>query len=153
MVYIIRGFPGDGKTSFAKKCFGKFLLIEADQMFVQADHTYVHDSHRDRNGYVYDMLKTALRYRVNCVITTCVPKLKNLQILLDLIERYNSNVTIYEMVKQHSGSSSHPIEPERIEQMHDQFEPHPDAVKVYAWHDMFAPNQLYKKDELFKEDC
>ena len=153
MVYIIRGFPGDGKTSFAKKCFGKFLLIEADQMFMQTDHTYVHDSHRDRNGYVYDMLKTALRYRVNCVITTCVPKLKNLQILLDLIERYNSNVTIYEMVKQHHGTSSHLVSPDRIEQMHDQFESHQDSVKVYASQSMFATSALYKKDELFKEDC
>ena len=122
-------------------------------MFMQTDHTYVHDSHRDRNGYVYDMLKTALRYRVNCVITTCVPKLKNLQILLDLIERYNSNVTIYEMVKQHHGTSSHLVSPDRIEQMHDQFESHQDAVKVYASQGMFAPSALYKKDELFKEDC
>jgi adenylate kinase family enzyme len=50
-IYIVRGCPGSGKSTFAKTLGG--IHIEADQYFVDADGNYNFDGSKIKNAHAW----------------------------------------------------------------------------------------------------
>jgi predicted kinase len=88
---IIRGLPGSGKTTYAKKYFPNSLIIEGDQLHANPDGTYEFDGTRVNSGkYILAMLKTAYRMGVKHVVVTVAHTGLYLREIMDLAKKHGT---------------------------------------------------------------
>lgn len=88
---IIRGLPGSGKTTYAKKYFPDSLIIEGDQLHANPDGTYEFDGTRVNSGkYILSMLKTAYRMGVKHVVVTVAHTGLYLREIMDLAKKHGT---------------------------------------------------------------
>ena len=129
-LYIVRGLPGSGKSTFAEALVGSdFLVCEADKYFMQ-DGEYkfdgsklkeAHESCRNTvETYMKDSLVNDQFYREIAVSNTFTQEWE-MQPYFDLAKQYDYMVfTIVE--NRHSGVNQHGVPDEALTRMKDRFE-------------------------------
>jgi predicted kinase len=134
-LYLIRGLPGSGKSTFAKKLSESIrdcYHYEADQYFYIEKDQYG----RDRLGLTYrfnpDRLYHAHRWcqdgvdawmevGVPVVVSNTFTTEKELQPYLALAEKWEYNVTTLIVENRHEGVSVHDVPRETIDKMRNRF--------------------------------
>ena len=130
-LYIVRGLPGSGKSTFAEALVGSdFLVCEADKYFIvdgeyKFDGTKIKQAHewcRNRvETYMKDSLVNDQFYREIAVSNTFTQEWE-MESYYKLAEQYGYMVFSIIVENRHGGKNAHGVPDEKLEQMKNRFE-------------------------------
>ena len=130
-LYIVRGLPGSGKSTFAEALVGSdFLVCEADKYFIvdgeyKFDATKLKQAHewcRNRvETYMKDSLVNDQFYREIAVSNTFTQEWE-MEAYYKLAEQYGYMVFSIIVENRHGGKNVHGVPDEKLEQMKNRFE-------------------------------
>jgi predicted kinase len=130
-LYIVRGLPGSGKSTFAEALVGHdFLVCEADKYFIidgeyKFDGTKIKQAHewcRNRvETYMKDSLVNDQFYREIAVSNTFTQEWE-MESYYKLAEQYGYMVFSIIVENRHGGVNEHGVPADKLEQMKNRFE-------------------------------
>jgi len=133
ILYIVRGLPGSGKSTFAKKLVNAdFLVCEADKYFIDretGEYKFDGSKIKDAHKYCYDLVETYMKdsmindqwYREIVVSNTFTMEWE-MTPYFELAKKYNYKVFCLIVENRHEGKNVHGVPTDKIEQMKDRFE-------------------------------
>jgi len=130
-LYIVRGLPGSGKSTFAEALVGSdFLVCEADKYFM-VDGEYKFDGSKLKEAhescrtlvetYMKDSLVNDQFYREIAVSNTFTQEWE-MQAYFDLAKQYGYMVFTVIVENRHGGVNRHGVPDEALTRMRDRFE-------------------------------
>jgi len=132
ILYIVRGIPGSGKSTFAKKIVGHdFLVCEADKYFIDKetgeykfDTSKIKDAHKfcqdTVETYMKDSLVNDQFYREIAVSNTFTQEWE-MEPYFKLAKEYGYTVFSIVVENRHGGTNVHNVPEDKIEQMKNRF--------------------------------
>ena len=121
-IYIVRGCPNAGKSTFAKTLGG--IHIEADQYFVDADGNYNFDGSKIKNAHAWclDRVKTNMTVgRDKIVVSNTFTQEWEFQPYLELAKEYGYKTFTIIVENRHGNTNEHNVPEDKIEQMKNRF--------------------------------
>lgn len=123
ILYIVRGIPESGKTTFAKQLTSN--VFEADHYFYDNDGNYnfiaseIKEAHKECQQYVgYAMQSNTPKIAVSNTFT----QERELQPYYELAIKYGYYVTSIIVENRHGGTNVHDCPEDKIELMRNRFE-------------------------------
>lgn len=128
-ITIIRGVPGSGKTTFAKKI--EALHLEND-MFCMQDGSYefCFDKIPERANLCLQMATMAVENDADVVVSNTFTQLWEMQPYVDLAEEYAADLVVYKM--NNNFKSIHNVPDYAIERMYNRWEDFEGEIDVKA---------------------
>ena len=133
-LFLIRGLPGAGKSTFAKILVGlgsDFLICEADKYFTDKDGEYNFDPSKLKEAhercietvetYMKDSLVREEWYR-EIVVSNTFTREWEMEPYFELAEKYGYSVFCIIVENRHGGKTVHGVPEDKIEQMRQRFE-------------------------------
>ncbi len=133
VLYIIRGIPGSGKSTFAKMLVGEdFLVCEADKYFIDKetgeynfDSTKIKEAHKfcqdTVESYMKDSLVNDQFYREIAVSNTFTQEWE-MRPYFELAKNYGYKVFSVVVENRHGGTNQHGVPEEVLTKMCERFE-------------------------------
>jgi predicted kinase len=133
VLYIVRGIPGSGKSTFAKMLVGEdFLVCEADKYFIDKetgeynfDFTKIKDAHKfcqdTVETYMKDSLVNDQFYREIAVSNTFTQEWE-MGPYFELAKTYGYKVFSIIVENRHEGTNEHGVPDEVLTKMRERFE-------------------------------
>ena len=126
-LYIVRGVPGSGKSTFAKSIGG--IHIEADQFFMENgkynfDITKIKLAHKYCKNQTEAWMKTD-GVQVNndkIVVSNTFTQEWEMEPYFELAEKYGYRVFSLIVENRHDGKNIHDVPEDKLEQMKNRFE-------------------------------
>jgi predicted kinase len=127
ILYIVRGIPGSGKSTFAKTLGG--IHIEADQYFVDADGNYNFDGSKIKLAHEYCRIKTKAWMKINgdlvsedkIVVSNTFTQEWEMESYFELAKEFGYKVFSIIVENRHEGINVHNVPEDKIEQMKNRF--------------------------------
>lgn len=128
-LFIIRGLPGSGKSTFANLIGGDTRIIEADDYFY--DHFGNYNFDINKLGEAHDYCKKNVEswmllskldnsdYKI--IVSNTSTTEKELKPYLDLAEKYEYTVTSIILENRHGSKSIHNVPDETMDKMRKRF--------------------------------
>jgi adenylate kinase family enzyme len=159
-LYIVRGLPGSGKSTFAEALVGSdFLVCEADKYFM-VDGEYKFDATKLKQAHEYcrNLVETYMKdslvndqfYREIAVSNTFTQEWE-MQAYFDLAEKYGYMVFTVIVENRHGGVNQHGVPDDKLEQMKNRFELQLLPVKEIKLEDVFNDEKKEKLKEFINE--
>lgn len=128
-LYLVRGIPGSGKTSFAKKMFG-CPIFENDMYFVHAGK-YMYNTEKRSNAidWCMSMTEECLYYGLDVCVSNTFTKAAYIEAYVNIAKKNNANVVVYRMCGEFD--NIHDVPQDIYDNMKNTFEPWPNEVFVY----------------------
>lgn len=127
---LIRGIPGSGKSTAARRSFPLHEHVEADMYFTDFfTGKYRFNPYRlsDAHSWCQHITEKSLRDGKSVVVSNCFVLLEHMEPYLEIAKRcYIKEVEVY--VRTHPGKSVHNVPVHTIERMRNQFEDYPDQI-------------------------
>jgi predicted kinase len=124
ILYIVRGIPGSGKSTFAKTLGGKH--IEADMFFIDSvTDEYSFDGSKIKNAHAWclDMVKTDMAVSRNkIVVSNTFTQEWEMEPYFTLAKEYGYTVFTIVVENRHGGTNVHNVPEDKLEQMKNRFE-------------------------------
>lgn len=119
-LFIIRGLPSSGKTTFAEKICKN--VVSADNYFEQDggynfDATKLGVAHR----YCQDMTEEYMKIGKDIAVTNTFTTEKEMKPYFELADKYGYTVTTVVMESRHGNKNTHNVPVETIEKMRNRF--------------------------------
>ena len=133
VLYIVRGIPGSGKSTFAKRLVGEdFLVCEADKYFIDKetgeynfDSTKIKEAHKfcqdTVESYMKDSLVNDQFYREIAVSNTFTQEWE-MRPYFELAKNYGYKVFSVIVENRHGGTNQHEVPEEVLTKMRERFE-------------------------------
>jgi hypothetical protein len=123
ILYIVRGIPGSGKSTFAKTLGGQ--NYEADMFFINENGEYNFDftKIKDAHQWCQEMVKTdmVLEYPKIVVSNTSTQEWE-MEPYFNLAKEFGYNVFSVVVENRHGGTNEHNVPEDKIQQMKNRFE-------------------------------
>ena len=123
ILYIVRGIPGSGKSTFAKTLGGQHY--EADMYFIDENGDYNFDvtKIKDAHQWCQSFVKTdmTLEYTKIVVSNTSTQEWE-MKPYFDLAKEFGYTVFTIIVENRHGGKNQHDVPEDKIEQMINRFE-------------------------------
>lgn len=127
ILYIVRGIPGSGKSTFAKSLGG--IHVEADQHFM-IDGVYKFDGSQIKNAHNYCQGQTMAWMKVESdqidtskiVVSNTFTQEWEMESYFEMAKEYGYKVFTVIIENRHGGINEHNVPEEKIEQMRNRFE-------------------------------
>lgn len=125
-LYIVRGLPGSGKSTFAKELVPEFLVCEADKFFetengYEFDPSKLKDAHEWCQKIVESYMKDSGHYPKIAVSNTFTRQWE-MKPYFDLANKYGYKVFSVIVENYHGNDSIHGVSNDTIEKMKNRFE-------------------------------
>lgn len=125
-LYLIRGLPGSGKSTFASELVPEFLVCEADKYFVvdgehRFDSTKLKDAHNWCQKIVETYMENGETYPKIAVSNTFTREWE-MDPYFDLAEKYGYRVFSVIVENYHGNYSTHNVSDETLNKMRNRFE-------------------------------
>ena len=133
VLYIVRGLPGSGKSTFAEKLVGcDFLVCEADKYFIDketGEYNFDVTKLKDAHKYCQDLVETYMKdslvndqfYREIAVSNTFTQEWE-MKTYFELAEKYGYMVFTVVVENRHNGKNVHGVPEDKLEIMKNRFE-------------------------------
>jgi predicted kinase len=123
----VRGLPGSGKSTYAKKL--NCLILEADMYFMQDglykwSGRFIHQAHE----WCRDMVSLAMMNSMDVVVSNTFTQLKEFAVYLELATKFNYDVEVVRCTGEYG--NTHGVPEETIAKMKARFEDYEGEVLV-----------------------
>jgi predicted kinase len=127
MLYIVRGIPGSGKSTFAKNLVGEkdYCHKEADMFFVDRDGNYNFEPSKIKDAHQWCQEEMDFLMRLEhspVVVSNTFTQEWELQPYYELAIKYGYYVTSIIVENRHGGVNEHDCPEDKIELMRNRFE-------------------------------
>jgi predicted kinase len=159
-LYIVRGLPGSGKSTFALDLVGSdFLVCEADKYFMvdgeyKFDGSKLKEAHESCRNLVETYMKDSLvndQFYREIAVSNTFTQAWEMQPYYDLAEKYGYRVYSLIVENRHDGVNQHGVPEEKLVQMKNRFEVQLLPVKEIKLEDVFNDEKKEKLKEFIKE--
>lgn len=125
-LYLIRGVPGSGKSTFAKSLHQAGIVsevMEADDFFIDAEGKYkFNPSHLyDAHALCQDRTELYLREGFSIAVSNTSTNEKEVESYRKIAEKHNAKFVSIIMENRHEGVNVHNVPEEKIQQMKNRF--------------------------------
>lgn len=126
VLYLIRGVPGSGKTTFAKSLFYANLVdgvFEADQFFIDNEGEYKFNASKLGEAHIYcqGSTRNALKEGWNVAVSNTSTTEKEVETYRKIAEECNANFVSIIVENRHGGVNQHGVPEDKIQQMKNRF--------------------------------
>jgi predicted kinase len=132
-LYIVRGLPGSGKSTFALKLVGEeFLVCEADKYFIDKesgeykfDGSKIKDAHKWCQDMVESYMKDSLvnnQFYPEIAVSNTFTQEWEMTPYIDLAKKYGYIVFTVIVENRHGGKNLHGVPDDKLELMRNRFE-------------------------------
>jgi predicted kinase len=121
-IYLVRGIPGSGKTTFAKTLEG--LHIEADMYFINKDGEYnfeptkIKDAHKWCNELVEEWMREEQN---KIVVSNTFTQEWEMESYYEMAKKYGYRVYSIIVENRHGGVNEHGVPEDKLEIMKNRF--------------------------------
>lgn len=122
ILYIVRGIPGSGKSTFAKTLSDNHY--EADMYFLDQESNYNFDGTKIKNAHAWclDRVKTDMAVaREKIVVSNTFTQEWEMESYFELAKQYGYKVFSIIVENRHEGINQHGVPEDKIEQMKNRF--------------------------------
>lgn len=123
VLYIVRGVPGSGKSTFAKQLTSN--VFEADQYFLDSegnynfDFTKIKDAHKD----CQDNVRSAMQSSISKIaVSNTFTQEWEMKVYFDLAKEFGYKVFSLVVENRHGGTNVHNVPEDKVELMKNRFE-------------------------------
>ena len=123
VLFIVRGLPGSGKSTFAKTLGGQHY--EADMFFIDEDGNYKFDGTKikDAHKWCQSFVKTDMMLEYpKIVVSNTFTQEWEMKPYIDLAKEHGYKVFTIVVENRHGGNNVHNVPEDKIEQMANRFE-------------------------------
>lgn len=125
-LYLIRGVPGSGKSSFARKLemFGVVdWYFEADNFFYTSTGNYLFDASKlaDAHFWCQERTREELNRGDNVAVSNTSTTEKEVEVYRKIAENAGANFVSIVMENRHNGENIHNVPADKIQQMKNRF--------------------------------
>jgi predicted kinase len=132
IIFLVRGIPGSGKSTFAKHIWDDFVICEADKYFVNKETGgYNFDPSKLKEAHEWCRNEVEIRmkdhqanpqYYPEIVVSNTFTQEWEMQAYMDLANKYGYRVTTLIIENRHGGSNIHGVPDDKLEIMRNRFE-------------------------------
>lgn len=124
-LYIVRGLPGSGKSTFAKTRFSGLFHVENDMAHMTKDCKYIfkEDRRTDALDFCHECVRCALEHDVNVVVTNVFVSQRSIDSYKAIAAVNHSDFKVFRLVSQFQ--NQHSVPPKVFESMKQHFEDYP----------------------------
>lgn len=122
ILYIVRGIPGSGKSTFAKTLSDNHY--EADMYFLDQESNYNFDGTKIKNAHAWclDRVKTDMAVaRQKIVVSNTFTQEWEMDPYFEIAKQYGYKVFSVIVENRHEGINQHGVPEDKIEQMKNRF--------------------------------
>lgn len=122
-LYIVRGIPGSGKSTFAKKIAD--VHYEADMYFTDEDGNYNFDFNKIKAAHQWcqTMVRMAMEYNTPTIaVSNTSTQEWEMEIYYQLAAEHGYQVTSVVVENRHGGENQHGVPADKLQAMKDRFE-------------------------------
>ena len=123
VLYIVRGIPGSGKSTFAKQLTSN--VFEADHYFIDNEGNYnfdpskIKDAHKDCQDNVRYAMESSIS---KIAVSNTSTQEWELQPYFELAKKYGYTVFSVVVENRHEGVNQHGVPEDKLELMRNRFE-------------------------------
>ena len=129
-LYIVRGLPGSGKSTFARSIAKSYQIFEADQYFMEKgkynfDATKLKEAHNDCKQRVVRRMRENLFNSIffnNIVVSNTFTQDWEMKYYRSIGKRYGYKVHTIIVENRHYGTNVHGVPQDKLQVMEDRFE-------------------------------
>ena len=131
-LYLTRGLPGSGKSTFARLIWNEYAVLEADQYFVDKETgEYKFDGSKIKDAHAWCQNEVEIRMRDNQLNPQYYPEIAvsntftqewEMKPYYDMAERHGYKVFSIIVENRHGGKNEHGVPDDKIELMRNRFE-------------------------------
>lgn len=131
VLYLLRGIPGAGKSSFANDVWSPFVIFEADKFWYDKEGNYNFDIKRlhEAHKWCQDRVESAMKdnqknenFYTEIVVSNTNTTEKELAPYIALAEKYDYRVVSLIVENRHGNKSVHNVPDETIQKMVERFQ-------------------------------
>ena len=131
-LFLVRGIPGSGKSTFAKHIWNEYAICEADKFFHNKETgEYNFDPSRLKEAHEWcrNEVETKMKdhqvnpqYYPEIVVSNTFTQEWEMQTYIDLAKKYGYQVTTLIIENRHGNSNVHNVPAETLDRMRQRFE-------------------------------
>jgi hypothetical protein len=132
ILYIVRGVPGSGKSTFAKTLTNEYSICEADQYFVDRETgEYKFNFDELKNAHQWCRNEVEIRMKDNqvnyqfyptIVVSNTFTQEWEMEPYFKLAEKYGYTVFSVIVENRHGGKNEHGVPEEKVQVLKDRFQ-------------------------------
>ena len=128
-MYILRGLPGSGKSTFAKSIAKPWQIFEADQFFMnngnyEFDATKLKDAHQDCKDRVRNAMRPSLLRGLlynTIVVSNTFTQEWEMKFYRVIAKKYGYRIFYVIIENRHGNTNEHGVPEDKIQIMKDRF--------------------------------
>jgi len=131
ILFLVRGLPGSGKTSFATHIWNEYAICEADQYFYDKEGNYNFDPSKikDAHAWCKNKVETMMgdhqlneQYYPEIAVSNTFTQEWEMKDYFDLADKYGYKVVSLIVENRHGGKNVHGVPEDKLEIMKNRFE-------------------------------
>jgi adenylate kinase family enzyme len=131
ILFLVRGLPGSGKTTFAEHIWSKHVVFEADKYFYDENGNYNFDGSKikDAHAWCKEQVESRMKeyhenkiYYSELVVSNTFTQEWEMEDYFKLAEKYQFKVVSLIVENRHGGKNVHGVPDDKLEIMKNRFE-------------------------------
>jgi predicted kinase len=131
ILFLVRGLPGSGKTTFANHIWNEYAVCEADKFFYDKNGNYNFDGSKlkDAHAWCKNEVETRMKdhqinqqYYPEIAVSNTFTQEWEMEDYYKLAEKYDYKVVSLIVENRHNGQNVHGVPEEKLEQMKNRFQ-------------------------------
>jgi len=131
VLFLVRGLPGSGKTSFATAIWNDYAVCEADKFFYDKEGNYNFDSSKlkDAHAWCKNEVETRMKdhqdnqqYYPEIAVSNTFTQEWEMEDYFKLAEKYGYKVVSLIIENRHGGQNVHGVTEDKLQIMKNRFQ-------------------------------